>query len=74
MQNILIIEDNKKLNNGIRLALTGEKMNFFQTYNLADGMQVIHREHIDLILLDVNLPDGNGIDFLRSYEKVVIYQ
>ncbi len=46
MQNILIIEDNKKLNNGIRLALTGEKMNFFQTYNLADGMQVIYREHI----------------------------
>ena len=69
MQNILIIEDNKKLNNGIRLALTGEKMNFFQTYNLADGMQVIHREHIDLILLDVNLPDGNGIDFLRTLRK-----
>lgn len=69
MKNILIIEDDKKLNDGIRLALLEEKMNFFQTYNLTDGMKIIKSKSIDLVLLDINLPDGNGIDFLKKLRE-----
>lgn len=69
MKNILIIEDDKKLNDGIRLALKSNEIQFFQVYTLSEGLEIIEKEKVDLILLDVNLPDGNGIDFLKELRK-----
>lgn len=69
MKNILIIEDDKKLNDGIRLALESDEICFFQVSNLAEAMNVIRNKTIDLVLLDVNLPDGNGIDFLKEFRR-----
>lgn len=69
MKNILIIEDDKKLNDGIRLALKSNEIQFFQVYTLSEGLEIIEKEKVDLILLDVNLPDGNGMDFLKELRK-----
>lgn len=63
---ILIIEDDKKLNDGIRLALKNNSYTFFQCQTLHAARQVLKDEDICLILLDVNLPDGNGIEFVRE--------
>ena len=49
-EKIMIVEDDKKLNDGIRLALKNDS-------------------YIALVLLDVNLPDGNGIDFVKEIRK-----
>ncbi len=69
MKKILFIEDDKKLNDGIRLALKSNEIQFFQVFTLSEGLKFIKKEKIDLILLDVNLPDGNGIDFLKELRK-----
>lgn len=63
---ILIIEDDKKLNDGIRLALKNESYTFYQCQTLQDARDVLKEKEMTLILLDVNLPDGNGIDFVRE--------
>lgn len=72
---LLVVEDDKKLNDGICLALKNDSYFFYQCRTLQEAREIINREDIALILLDVNLPDGNGIDFvkeIRRYSQVPI--
>ncbi|MEG1469056.1 MAG: response regulator transcription factor [Anaerovoracaceae bacterium] len=76
MYNVLIIEDDEKLNDGIMLALKSEELVFGQCYTIEEANKVISEpaecfnvSRVDLIILDVNLPDGNGLDFLRELRK-----
>lgn len=69
VQNILIAEDDQKLNDGIRLSLKEEGRNFFQCRTLAEAQEILRQHRIALILLDVNLPDGNGIEFVRLFRR-----
>lgn len=72
---LLIVEDDRKLNDGIALALRGDRYTFSQCRTIADARKVMAQEDISLMLLDVNLPDGNGIDFVRevrAYSQVPI--
>lgn len=68
-ENLLIVEDDKKLNDGIRLALKYDSYLFYQCRTLQEARQILRKESVTLILLDVNLPDGNGIDFVREVRK-----
>lgn len=63
MTNIAIIEDDKGLNNGIALALKQENYQFHQYSTLKEAKNL---ENMDLVILDLNLPDGNGLDFLKE--------
>lgn len=66
MKHITIIEDDSGLNNGIVLALKQENYTFRQLYRLSDFKS---SEPTDLIILDINLPDGNGFDYLRKLRQ-----
>ena len=68
-EKLLIVEDDKKLNDGIRLALKNDSYFFYQCQTLQEAREILKKEDITLVLLDVNLPDGNGIDFVREIRK-----
>lgn len=68
MDRILIVEDDKNLNNGIKLALRNE-YSCIQSFSIQSAREEIKRKKPDLILLDINLPDGNGMDFLTELRK-----
>ena len=68
-EKLLIVEDDKKLNDGIRLALKNDAYFFYQCRTLHEAREILKKEDITLVLLDVNLPDGNGIDFVREIRK-----
>lgn len=63
MSDITIIEDDYALNNGISFALKSCGYNTEQIYKLA-GFKKDRKT--DLIILDINLPDGNGFEFLKN--------
>ena len=69
MSQILIIEDDHSLNRGISLALKGQDRNIHSAYNLETASSQIKNIPFDLIILDINLPDGNGLDFLASLRQ-----
>ena len=68
-EKLLIVEDDKKLNDGICLALKNDSYFFYQCQTLQEAREILKKEDITLVLLDVNLPDGNGIDFVREIRK-----
>lgn len=63
---ILIVEDDITLNKGIMLTLRQEDIDIKQAFDLEEGASILKNESIDLIILDVNLPDGNGFDFCKK--------
>ncbi len=65
--NILLLEDSEDISLGIKTYL--EKWNIFVFINnsIAEAKKCVtdELEHIDLCLLDINVPDGNGKDFFN---------
>ena len=55
-EKLLIVEDDKKLNDGIRLALKNDAYFFYQCRTLQEAREILKKEDITLVLLDVNLP------------------
>lgn len=69
MYNILIVEDDISLNCGITLMLKKECINIQQAYDLKTATLIFKNNTLDLIILDVNLPDGSGIEFCKNVRK-----
>lgn len=69
MKRILIVEDDSDLNRGLCLALRDKEYDIVSCFDLAAARQSLHSQPIDLLLLDVNLPDGNGMEFLRQLRE-----
>ncbi len=66
---ILLVEDDRSLNQGIELALQEEGTVFHSAFSLAQARNIWQKGNIDLVLLDINLPDGDGRDLLRDIRK-----
>ena len=66
MKNILIVEDDKILNKGVSFFLNKEGYNVISAYTKEEGKLAILQNKIDFLLLDVNLPDGCGLDFCKE--------
>ena len=64
VQQILIIEDDISLNKGLCQALSSEDRQIFSCTNLQAARQQLACFKASLILLDITLPDGSGLDFL----------
>ncbi|CAM4497473.1 response regulator transcription factor [Paenibacillus typhae] len=69
MKTLLIVEDDRSLNKGIALSLTQNGLRIEQAYTLAMAEQIVAETRIDLILLDINLPDGSGLDYCERLRR-----
>lgn len=66
---ILIVEDDRGLNQGIALALKEEGVEFFSAFTLAQAQKIWENEVVDMVLLDINLPDGSGYELLKKIRR-----
>lgn len=62
---IQIVEDDHALSDGIVLALQEPETEFVQSESIRQARQDYERERPELVILDVNLPDGSGFDYLK---------
>ena len=69
VQKIILIEDDITLGNGIRLALQNPSLQITLCHTLAESRNVLDQESFDLLILDINLPDGSGLDLLNEVRK-----
>jgi two-component system, cell cycle response regulator DivK len=63
---ILYIEDNPDNMTLVKRALEARGYHFLQAKNGLSGVEVAEREEVDLILLDINLPDIDGYEVARQ--------
>ncbi len=69
MQNILLLEDDTALGNGIWLALQSDSVQVQLCRTLAEGKAAVMETQFDLLILDINLPDGSGMELLRQVRQ-----
>lgn len=62
---IQIVEDDRALSEGVALALKEPGMEFVQSMSVRTAREEFTKKEPDLIILDVNLPDGSGYDYLK---------
>ncbi|OOC15186.1 two-component system response regulator KdpE [Dickeya dadantii] len=67
--NILIVEDEKEIRRFVRNALEGEGCRVFDAETLQRGLIEAATRKPDLIILDLGLPDGDGIDYIRDLRQ-----
>ncbi len=60
---ILLVEDDDSLNRAVSLKLSKEGYAVRSAFSLAEAKRSYMRETPDLIICDIGLPDGNGLDF-----------
>lgn len=74
---IQIVEDDRTLSDGIVLAVREPELEFIQDVTVRAAKESFRERLPELIILDVNLPDGSGYDYLkwvreRSYLPVLV--
>lgn len=69
MSKILLLEDDKSLNRGISLKLQKEGYEVLSAFGVTEAEEVFRTNQIDLIISDITMNDGNGLDFAREVRK-----
>jgi len=65
MKKILLVEDNETIIMGLKYSLEQENFQIISSKTRKEAENIIIKEKIDLVLLDVTLPDGNGFDICK---------
>ena len=70
MINILLVEDDKSISNTISYYLQSEGFTIHTAKTVKEGIENIKNNNYDLMLLDINLPDGTGYDLYKKMKVV----
>lgn len=68
MKNILLIEDDTNIANPLKEVLEKKDYRVQLAFQIQEATKLLN-QYIDLIILDIQLPDGDGIDFCRQIRK-----
>ncbi len=66
LKTILLIDDEEKLRGLLARIIKAEGFEVIEAANLKDGYKQLANKQIDVVLCDVKLPDGNGVDFVTT--------
>ncbi|MCK4668314.1 sigma-54-dependent Fis family transcriptional regulator, partial [Candidatus Dependentiae bacterium] len=69
MESILIIDDEINIRNSLEDILNDEGYKVFSTSNGMDGLDILEKNIIDIVLLDVKLPKMNGLEVLEKINE-----
>ncbi len=65
--NILLIEDNENILDGLKYSLTTAGYNVDACQTIKEALDYLHNNRPQIIILDITLPDGNGLNFFEHY-------
>lgn len=66
MYKVLIVEDNKELADGLELLLSRQGYGCFPARSTEEAEELFKQQTFDICILDITLPDGNGIDLCKK--------
>ncbi len=69
MYNILVVDDDKEIVGAIEIYLKKEGYNILKAYNGNQALKIVQENEIHLILLDIMMPEKDGIETLEEIRK-----
>ena len=66
MANILICDDEKDIVNALKIYLSDPEYTLFEAYNGQEALEIMEREHIDLVISDVMMPRMDGLELTAA--------
>ncbi|MBA2612064.1 MAG: response regulator [Bacteroidetes bacterium] len=66
---ILIVDDEADIRFLLKRALTSHNYSVLEAGNLKQGLEIYNESNPDIVILDVNLPDGSGIYYARKFKN-----
>lgn len=69
MYNILVVDDDKEIVGAIEIYLKKEGYNILKAYNGKQALKVIQENEIHLVILDIMMPEKDGIETLEEIRK-----
>ena len=70
MEKLLIVEDDETIRFGLKYYLEQEGFDIYQAGTVKEALEKISKNQLNLVLLDLNLPDGNGFDLYKSMKAL----
>lgn len=70
MYNILLIEDDRPLNKAISIYFKKEKFYVLSSFSGQEALDILSQNNLDLIILDINLPDLSGFDLIEQIKII----
>jgi len=67
MARVLVVDDEADIRHFVRLALAPEGHDVTEAANVQRGLIDAGTERSDLLVRDLCLPDGDGVDFVREF-------
>ena len=64
--NILVVDDEKEIADLLEIYLISDGFQVLKAYSAKEGLRILEEKKIDLVLLDVMMPDMDGIDVIRK--------
>ena len=69
MSLVLIVDDEPDIRELLEITLTRMGVSALSAEDLATAQQTLQEQHFDLVLTDMHLPDGSGIDLIRTIQE-----
>lgn len=63
----LVVEDDARIRRALRVALANEQWQVVEAATLTEALAAARQSRLSLVLLDLGLPDGEGIAFIRAF-------
>lgn len=67
---ILVVDDEKEIRILLARFLVRKGFTVWSASTLEEGIQIFRQDSPDIVLLDINLPDGNGLKEIKSFSQV----
>lgn len=68
-QTIMILEDDEDLAEGISLSLNSKDLEFILCKTIAEAKGILQQKAFDLLIFDINLPDGSGLELCKEIRR-----
>lgn len=69
MYNILLCDDERDIVSALKIYLSNDDYSFFEAYTGAEALKILNSERIDLVLMDIMMPELDGINALTEIRK-----
>lgn len=69
MKNLLVVEDDEDLRKAIKVLVGGSDVNYFEAGTGQEALDIIKKEPIDCVVLDLGLPDISGFELLKKLQQ-----